>query len=258
MSTVKRKITIISYHSITADPYIYGITLGTFKRQMEFIKNTYEIIKLNKICDAFGGKEKDIRKLVITFDDSFSDFFEVAYPTLKRLSIPCTVFIPTGFVGRFNMWDMHEKFFRRINVMNNQQLLALSQECMVDFGSHTVNHVSMRNLSTKAMIQEAADSKKWLEGFFNRKINMFAYPYGQLDDISKKTTETLLDMGYEIAVSSRWGTVQCSKDILKLKRIFFNEKDGYKDLKDKIEGRYDWFRVKERTGFLCRQARRRI
>jgi len=254
----KRRIAIISYHSISHDSNRYIITPETFTSQMEFIRENYQIIRLNRIRDAFFDGEKDATKIIITFDDGFKNFFEFAYPTLKKLSIPSTIFIPTGFIGSSNLWDMHKNFYTKINIMNSKQLLALSQECLVDFGSHTVSHLSMRNLCAEKMMREAVDSKKKLEDLFGFGINMFAYPYGQLDDISGETTRTLLDAGYEIAVTSRWGTLQSLNGMLKLKRIFFKEKDSYDDLRTKIEGQYDWFAFKERIGFTFRFGRKQF
>lgn len=254
----KTKITIVTYHSVSPNSYKYAITPKTFNRQMEFIKENYQIIRLNQIADAFNHCRKEVRKLIITFDDAFASFYQFAYPTLRRLSIPCTIFIPSALIGRYNVWDSHKGLLPKIQIMDKQELLTLSREGLVDFGSHTINHVSMRNLAPDEMRRQAVDSKKELETLFGLPITMFAYPYGQLGDMSKLTTRILSEAGYEIAVTTRWGTLQTSRKILELKRIFFDEQDSHADLSAKIEGSYDWLALKERMGFLLRSGKCRF
>ena len=248
----KKRITIITYHSVTPDPHKYAITPPAFLNQLSFINENYDIIKLSEIAKAFSDNAKPVRQLVITFDDAFENFYEFAYPTLQRFSIPCTIFVPSGLIGRNNVWDSHKRLSPKIQIMNKQQLMALRGDGSVDFGSHTIDHVSMRNLSLHEMRRQAVDSKKELEDILGLKIHMFSYPYGQLNDVSKRTTNILSEAGYNIAVTTRWGTLQTRQQMLELKRIFFDEKDNYDDLRAKIEGQYDWFGLKERVGFLLR------
>jgi peptidoglycan/xylan/chitin deacetylase (PgdA/CDA1 family) len=116
----------------------------------------------------------------------------------------------------------------------------------------------MRHLSPHEIRRQAVESKDQLEGLLGVRIGMFAYPYGQLDDVSKLTKRILYEAGYEIAVSTRWGTLQSSNELLELRRIFFNEEDNLEDLRAKVEGRYDWFALKERIGYMLRLAKGRF
>lgn len=250
--TRKKKITIVSYHSISPISHRYAITPRTFDGQIAFIKQNYKVIKLNQIPEAFGNDEKGVRQLVVTFDDGFSNFFQFAYPILQKHSIPCTMFLPSGLIGQYNVWDSKRDFLPKIEIMNKQELLALKSGGLVDFGSHTIDHVSMRNLSRDEMKRQVVDSKKQLEDLFGFRIYMFAYPYGRLGNVSRLSRKILSESGYEIAVTARWGTLQSHQNILDLKRIFVDEEDDNEDIRAKIEGHYDWFAMKERIGFLFR------
>jgi peptidoglycan/xylan/chitin deacetylase (PgdA/CDA1 family) len=252
-----KKVTIISYHSVcnsSADPF--AITTDSFYRQIDFLRQNYEIIRLNQIAHAFEDQTAMNRKVIITFDDAYQNFLEYALPILQKLSVPCTLFVPTRFIGESNAWDSEKTFMPSMRILNSEDLLALSREGLVDFGAHTKNHLSMRGLPVSKMREEAADSKRDLEELLGIPIDMFAYPYGQLRDMSELTAQILSEVGYHIAVTSHWGTLNSPREVLKLRRIFFQELDDPDDLKAKIEGDYDWITLKEKTGFALFQFKK--
>src|SRR3990172_5021902 len=75
-------ITILRYHSISniSDPY--SISPEAFRLQAEFISEHYNISRLNQLKDAFSLHNNNLaqRKVVFTFDDAYSDFFDIAHP----------------------------------------------------------------------------------------------------------------------------------------------------------------------------------
>ncbi|MEM9634823.1 MAG: polysaccharide deacetylase family protein [Pseudomonadota bacterium] len=62
--------------------------------------NGYEIIALDEAVDLLKSGYGHHRYAVLTFDDGYRDNLEVAYPILKDLGAPFTVFVSTGLVDR--------------------------------------------------------------------------------------------------------------------------------------------------------------
>lgn len=62
--------------------------------------NGYDIISLDEAVDLLKSGYGNHRYAVLTFDDGYRDNLEVAYPVLKDLKAPFTVFVTSGFVGR--------------------------------------------------------------------------------------------------------------------------------------------------------------
>ncbi|WP_103224630.1 polysaccharide deacetylase family protein [Roseibium marinum] len=62
--------------------------------------NGYEIIALDEAIDLLKTGYGDQRYAVLTFDDGYRDNLEVAYPVLKDLQAPFTVFVASGLVDR--------------------------------------------------------------------------------------------------------------------------------------------------------------
>jgi peptidoglycan/xylan/chitin deacetylase (PgdA/CDA1 family) len=55
-----------------------------------------------------GGAALPARAVLVTFDDAYRDFREHAWPVLKGLGIPATLFVPTAYPGQPDLvfwWD---------------------------------------------------------------------------------------------------------------------------------------------------------
>lgn len=66
----------------------------TFRKQMQYIKNNYVILRGEENWNDFEGNA-----VVVTFDDGFEDNYTQAFPVLKEFEIPATFFITTGNIG---------------------------------------------------------------------------------------------------------------------------------------------------------------
>lgn len=62
--------------------------------------NGYEIISMDEAVDLLKSGYGHRRYAVLTFDDGYKDNLEIAYPILKELDAPFTVFVTSGLVDR--------------------------------------------------------------------------------------------------------------------------------------------------------------
>jgi peptidoglycan/xylan/chitin deacetylase (PgdA/CDA1 family) len=74
---------------------------SVFAQQMSFVKDNFTVLSLQELLELWrnGGWNERARYCVITFDDGWLDNYRHAYPILKRLGIPATIFLPTDYVG---------------------------------------------------------------------------------------------------------------------------------------------------------------
>lgn len=103
---------ILMYHRILpsdqakarVQPGMY-VDPETFEMHIRYLKQYFQVVSFfEKFSTIQPAKNlQSIRPAcILTFDDGWRDFYEFAYPVLKRNQVPATVFLPTGYVGTTN------------------------------------------------------------------------------------------------------------------------------------------------------------
>lgn len=107
---------VLVYHRIAEpddtphlDPALVSATPETFHDQMSHLKRWYRPVTLSEVEDAFLRRSPlPPRAVHVTFDDAYRDFEEEAWPILRELGIPATVFVATAYAddpARAFWWD---------------------------------------------------------------------------------------------------------------------------------------------------------
>jgi len=100
---------ILMYHRILPSAQLKPWTQAgmfvdpeTFEMHIRYLKQYFQVVPLFEKFSAIQTAENSpsIRPAcILTFDDGWRDFYEFAYPVLKKNQVPATVFLPTGYVG---------------------------------------------------------------------------------------------------------------------------------------------------------------
>ena len=178
---------IAAYHSIDtkdAKPHL-EISPHIFMRQLEYIrKRDYTFRRFSDAAD--NGKE---RAAYIYFDDGFKSVKENAYPILKQLGIPATLFITTDYLDQKGEMGLY---------MNWEDAKSIGD--VFEFGSHAVSHVKLNKIPLTEAREEMARSKSIIEEGLGRKVEAFSYPYGRS---SPELERTAHELGYRITTADK-------------------------------------------------------
>jgi peptidoglycan/xylan/chitin deacetylase (PgdA/CDA1 family) len=72
-----------------------------FERHLRFVTSHYRPISLAQLLACYRrNAPPPPRSIAITFDDGFANNYTVAFPLLRRFSVPFTVFLTTGLLDR--------------------------------------------------------------------------------------------------------------------------------------------------------------
>lgn len=196
-------IPILCYHQFTENAESSNkmvVTRAEFENQMGYLASKgYQVLSLQELGRFLKGKkELPINSVVITIDDGYKSYLEVAYPILKKFNFPSTIFVYPEFIGA----GLALKW---------RDVKYLSETSLVDIQSHSKTHDSLSPLPLgesdidylSRLKVEVEDTEKILAHRTGQTISYFAYPYG---NSSLKLIQLLEKNDYELAVTVHKGS----------------------------------------------------
>jgi len=206
------KIPIIMYHYVE---YVkddgdlirkrLDIVPSLFEGHLQALrKANYEMYFVKDIPDILDGSiHYSTHSAVLTFDDGYEDFYTVVFPLLKKYHIRATVYVIYDYIGRSGFLD-------------EKQIAELAESGLVEIGSHTLDHIYLKQAPDLYAEKQIVESKQKFEERFNIKIKTFAYPYGAFNN---KNIESVKKAGYTAAVSVISGEMQNRENLFYMSRI---------------------------------------
>jgi peptidoglycan/xylan/chitin deacetylase (PgdA/CDA1 family) len=99
---------VLAYHHVGAPgPMPPGLTMTPeqFEEQMAFVADSGLVIGLDGLlAELRQGRVPRGGRVLITFDDAALDTYTLAWPVLRRLKLPATLFVPPGLLGKGPFW----------------------------------------------------------------------------------------------------------------------------------------------------------
>ncbi|MBI4774278.1 MAG: polysaccharide deacetylase family protein [Deltaproteobacteria bacterium] len=162
------------------------VAADVFDEQMRFLSdNGYSVIALKDFYD-FCRLEKTIPKksVVLTVDDGYRSFYDVAWPILRKYGYTATLFVYTDFVEsgkRALRWD---------------ELKEL-KEAGCEIESHSKSHADLTSKGAGMtpeqylawVTQELTAPKRIIEEHLDHQTVFLAYPFGRTNPSVVKAAE---------------------------------------------------------------------
>ncbi len=133
----KKRLVILTYHRILPSNHAdinyeqagMYVCPETFKMHMQVLKKNYAIMHLSEWIHKNKNNETlpDIT-FAITFDDGWKDNYEYAFPVLRELGIPATVFLVSDYLGsQYRFWPNRLSYLlKNINIGTSLNLTEYS------------------------------------------------------------------------------------------------------------------------------------
>jgi peptidoglycan/xylan/chitin deacetylase (PgdA/CDA1 family) len=106
------------------------VTLESFRKHLDIIRQYFEIIHLSEWLDQKSRKlPLPGKACAITFDDGWADNYEFAFPILREMGIPATIFLVSDMVGTgTRFWP--ERLARIVNAVALDILQSWSDQTL--------------------------------------------------------------------------------------------------------------------------------
>ena len=205
---------VIMYHRFGEDRYpSTNIRIPQFEEHLALLTNgNYTVLPLPEIIKTLqaGGTLPD-RTVAITIDDAYLSVYEQAWPRLKELGLPFTIFVATNPVEKnrrgYMSWDM----------------LRELQSQGVTIGSQTHTHPHLHRKSAEQVRQEIITSNQLFLEELGMRPELFAYPFGEY---SSFVVDIVKEAGFVAAFGQNSGIMHSQDRMFELPRFAFNENYG--------------------------------
>ena len=176
------RVSVLGYHVFHATKPATQMLIPTkkFRSQMEAVKTSeVTVITMEKFLQwRHGETPLPPKSFLITFDDGWKSVYTEAFPIMKELELPFTIFLYKNYVGSS----------RGGRAMSNDMINEMLDSGLCTIGSHSVSHpfpsTVKKNLRAgseiyaKFLQTELGDSKTFLEERFKSPVTTYAYPGG--------------------------------------------------------------------------------
>lgn len=222
------RVSVLGYHVFHATQPATQMRIPTakFRTQMETIKNSnIPVITLAQFL-AWRRGEGDLppQSILITMDDGWRSVYTEAFPIMKELQLPFTIFLYKNYVG--SSQGSRALSFAMIEEMRGSDLCTI--------GCHSVSHPFPSTVKKAAKAgpeayekfirKELGDSKKFLDESFQTNVTTYAYPGGYHTDEMFPIAD---ELGYDHLFTVMPGKIRRDSNRFTLPRyIVLGDHDG--------------------------------
>jgi peptidoglycan/xylan/chitin deacetylase (PgdA/CDA1 family) len=183
---------IVTYHRVAPDvaglPHMpHNVPPDRFREQLAgLLARGFTVWPLSRIlaCRACGEPIPP-QTIAVTFDDGFQAVYTNAWPVLKELQVPATVFLSTAFLDGtdpfwFDRWGV--QFADRVPAesyrpLTSEQAREMAAQGLVELGAHTHTHEDFRH-RPEDFRRDLQLSVDIVRSCFDQQNVTFAFPFG--------------------------------------------------------------------------------
>ena len=143
------RLSTLIFHRVLAapDPLLPSEpSAAQFEARMRWVQRHFNVIPLAEAITHLQSRTLPTRSLAITFDDGYADNEEIAAPILRKLGLPATFFIATGYLDGGRMF--------------NDSIIAALRDCRRDsldltelgLGVHTLASIEQRRSTISILL----------------------------------------------------------------------------------------------------------
>jgi peptidoglycan/xylan/chitin deacetylase (PgdA/CDA1 family) len=172
----RRGLPVLMYHKVAEkDPDGLTVTTEQLDLQLMYMKEKgYHAITFAQLKELVNDGAKLPKKTVIlTFDDAYRSFRDLALPLLKKHGFTATLFVPVAYMGKTNIWDHGSD-----PILTAEEMKQLANREEAEIGLHSFLHRSYGDMAPADMEEDLQNCYSTLAFHAVPFVKVLAYPYG--------------------------------------------------------------------------------
>ena len=152
---------ILCYHSIDGSNSVVSVAPKSFGAQMRYLKSKgFQTLPLKEIVEYTQYGTTSVAKPIgIVFDDGYTNNYTDAFPILQEVGFQATIFLVTNYCGKLNEWGPQHESIPLLPMMTWEEIKEMSRHG-IEFGSHTMSHPKLAEVSTEQALSELVGPRK--------------------------------------------------------------------------------------------------
>jgi len=171
---------VLIYHRVGAGQgREMDVPAARFERHMRMLRSRTDVVPLEEGLERLQGAPPRRDLVAVTFDDGYREVYTRAWPVLRDLRIPATVFLPTGFMDGTSPAPIREGAASRGDApepLTWDQVGEMAAAGLLAVGSHSVTHTDYDGISRDQAEEESGASRAILRARTGAAVDLFAYP----------------------------------------------------------------------------------
>jgi peptidoglycan/xylan/chitin deacetylase (PgdA/CDA1 family) len=245
---------ILCYHNVVASRAATGepglhLDVDQFRLQLSWLERHYVIVPLRDFAQAVRTGQPTRGLACVTFDDGYLGVFDLAWPIMRDMGLPATVFVPTATAAGTGFWwdeptvvglttpeqrgkwltelggdgariarsvSASPGFVPRTHRQASWERIIRAAREGCEIGVHTATHRNLTQLGDDELRQETAGARESLRARTGIDARCFSYPYGLFD---ARVRDAVRRAGFDTAVTLDFGLNSGTTDPLALRRM---------------------------------------
>jgi peptidoglycan/xylan/chitin deacetylase (PgdA/CDA1 family) len=262
-------IPVLCYHRILPEfiednsQPIYTVSPEQFESQMAFLAdNGFTSLSLDEYALMAKGLHPITERCVlINFDDSYADNYEIAWHIAQRYNIKMNLFICTDYIGQSTPIIMLQDGYISANsdfIRKNETYIKYHitkfphlwrplnwlelremQNSGVQIGSHSHSHRNLALLTSDEIIADIKTSLTLIARELDYQTKYFAIPYGAYEHYTPEVISILNSFSFDLIFSTHLGRARLPSNGLPFPRILIHQQDNLMVFQRKLFGAYD-------------------
>jgi peptidoglycan/xylan/chitin deacetylase (PgdA/CDA1 family) len=225
----------------------WNVTPRRFEEQLKgLLDRGFEAWPLRKVLE-FRQAAKPIPRsaFVVTFDDGYECVHSQAWPILKRLSVPATIFLATAYLDTAEPFPCDDWLAAGSDKvpadswrpLTTEQCRRMQASGLVELAAHTHTHDDFRGRPDDLWLDLQRNQQELQERFGIAQAT-FAFPFGVVRDgfAGGAMSEVARDVGFPCSLSTEPELVRRDQDPLSWGRFAAEQHDTAATLAAKLGG----------------------